>query len=142
MCVCVVSNTLSHYLKSLFLVKIFIDSSVFTMDSSLLFLLLSAIGPGIFLLNLVCRNIALRNSVLERVRAVFPTMLSKKIEGDVNEVLLCSREKESSETKCVLPSLNQEAKSLQSALCFSGTGTAGNSPHIDIAETLKGLKVL
>lgn len=81
--------------------------------------------------------------MLERVRAVFPSILSKKIEGDVNEVLVCSgREKESSDTTCVLPSLNQEAKSLQSALCFTGTGTARNSPHIDIAEILKDLKIV
>ncbi|CAF89713.1 unnamed protein product, partial [Tetraodon nigroviridis] len=45
---------------------------------------------GIFILNLVCRNLALRQSVLEHISAMFPSILSKKIEEDVNEVLLCS----------------------------------------------------
>lgn len=101
---------------------------------------LPAIGPGIFILNLVCRDSALRNSVLERLSSVFPTILSRKIEGEVNEVLLCSRGKnETSDAVRILPSLNRAAKSLQSALCSNRTGTS--SPHIDIAELLKELKV-
>lgn len=128
-------------MKKSFLFKIFHDSYVF--HSSLFFLPLSAIGPGIFILNLACRDLALRKSVLERVSAVFPSILSKKIEGDVNEVLLCSRrENETSDAACVPPSLSQAAKSLQSALCFSGTGTTNSSPHVDIAELLKDLKVV
>lgn len=96
------------------------------------------------MLNLVCRNLALRERVLERVRAVFPTTLSKKIEEDVNEVLLCSRaEKKASEAACSPPLLNQAAKSLQNKLHFDGSGTSGgSSPHIDIAESLKNLKLL
>ncbi|XP_078115744.1 eEF1A lysine and N-terminal methyltransferase [Sander vitreus] len=96
---------------------------------------------GVFILNLVCRDSALRNSVLERLSAVFPTILSRKIEGEVNEVLLCSRgENETSDAVRILPSLNRAAKSLQSALCSNRTGT-NSSPHIDIAELLKELKV-
>uniref|UniRef100_A0A3Q3VYE2 eEF1A lysine and N-terminal methyltransferase n=1 Tax=Mola mola TaxID=94237 RepID=A0A3Q3VYE2_MOLML len=98
---------------------------------------------GIFILNLVCRNLALRKSVLERINAVFPTIFSKKIEGDVNEVLLCScREKKTSDATCIPPSLTQAAKSLQSALRFNRTGTSGSSPHIDIAELLTDLKIV
>lgn len=77
----------------------------------------------------------------ERVSAVFPTILSRKIEGEVNEVLLCSRgENETLDAACILLSLNQAAKSLQSALCSNRTGN-NSSPHIDIAELLKDLKV-
>lgn len=79
--------------------------------------------------------------MLERVSAVFPTILSRKIEGEVNEVLLCSRgENEKPDAARILPPLNQAAKSLQSALCSNRTGTK-SSPHIDIAELLKELKV-
>uniref|UniRef100_A0A8C4DJ52 eEF1A lysine and N-terminal methyltransferase n=1 Tax=Dicentrarchus labrax TaxID=13489 RepID=A0A8C4DJ52_DICLA len=96
---------------------------------------------GVFILNLVCRDSVLRKSVLERVSSVFPTILSRKIEGEVNEVLLCSRgEDETQDAARILPSLNQAAKSLQSALCSNRTG-ANSSPHIDIAELLKDLKV-
>lgn len=102
----------------------------------------SLLSPrGVFILNLVCRDSVLRKSVLERVSAVFPTILSRKIEGEVNEVLLCSRGgNETSDPACILPSLNEAAKSLQSTLCSKRTGT-NSSPHIDIAELLKDLKV-
>ncbi|XP_039985558.1 eEF1A lysine and N-terminal methyltransferase [Xiphias gladius] len=96
---------------------------------------------GIFILNLVCRDSVLRKSVLQRVSSVFPSILSRKIEGEVNEVLLCSRgENETLDAARVLPSLNQAAKNLQSALCSNRTGTS-RSPHIDIVELLKDLKV-
>lgn len=81
--------------------------------------------------------------MLERVGATFPTILSKKIEEDVNEVLLCSRvEKKTSEAACSPPLLNQAAKSLQNKLHLDGSGTSSSSPHIDIAESLKNLKLL
>ncbi|XP_030289321.1 eEF1A lysine and N-terminal methyltransferase isoform X1 [Sparus aurata] len=96
---------------------------------------------GVFILNLACRNPAMRKSTLERVSAVFPNILSKKIEEEINEILLCSRgESETQGAAHILQSLNQGAKSLQSALCSSRTGT-DSSPHIDIAELLKDLKV-
>uniref|UniRef100_H3CAD5 eEF1A lysine and N-terminal methyltransferase n=1 Tax=Tetraodon nigroviridis TaxID=99883 RepID=H3CAD5_TETNG len=94
---------------------------------------------GIFILNLVCRNLALRQSVLEHISAMFPSILSKKIEEDVNEVLLCSRkEKKSAEAACSPPLLNQAAKRLQSKLLFDASGTS-SSPHIDVAKSLKNL---
>ncbi|XP_075943556.1 eEF1A lysine and N-terminal methyltransferase [Anarhichas minor] len=91
---------------------------------------------GVFILNLVCRDSVLRKSVRERVSAAFPTILSRKVEGEVNEVLLCSRG-----AARILPSLNEAAKSLQSALSSNRTGTSSSRPHIDIAELLKDLKV-
>ncbi|TMS20719.1 Methyltransferase-like protein 13 [Larimichthys crocea] len=115
----------------------FVESSILQKVSSLL------TSRGVFILNLVCRDSALRKSVSERVSAVFPTILSRKIEGEVNEVLLCCRgEKNKTPTDAdrILSSTKQSAKSLQSALCSNRTGT-NSSPHIDIAELLKDLKV-
>uniref|UniRef100_A0A8D3B3Y3 eEF1A lysine and N-terminal methyltransferase n=1 Tax=Scophthalmus maximus TaxID=52904 RepID=A0A8D3B3Y3_SCOMX len=111
-------------------------------ETSMLQKVCSLLTPrGIFMLNLVCRDSSLRQSVLQRVSAVFPSVLSRKIEGEVNEVLLCSREeKGTSDAARVLPSLNQAAKNLQRALRSDRTGTH-RSPHIDIVELLKDLKV-
>lgn len=79
--------------------------------------------------------------MLERVSKVFPTILSRKIEGEVNEVLLCSRgEKDMSSAGHILPSLKEAAKSLQNTLCSKRTET-NRSPHINIEELLKDLKV-
>ncbi|KAM7388530.1 hypothetical protein PAMP_024698 [Pampus punctatissimus] len=107
-------------------------------ETSILQKVCSLLTPkGVFMLNLVCRDSALRKSVLERVSAVFPTILSRRIEGEVNEVLLCSRgENDTSYAARILPSLTQAAKNLQSALCSNN-----RSPHIDIAELLKDLKI-
>ncbi|XP_029355693.1 eEF1A lysine and N-terminal methyltransferase isoform X2 [Echeneis naucrates] len=96
---------------------------------------------GVFILNLVCRDSVLRASVLQRVSAVFPSILSRKIDGEVNEVLLCSHgETKTSDAAQIIPSLNQAAKNLQSALSSNKTGTT-NNPHINIVELLKDLKV-
>lgn len=103
---------------------------------------LVAVEPGIFILNFACRDMALRESVLERVKALFPTTLSKKIEEDVNEVLLCSRKgTERLDAASAPPTLNQAAKSLQSALCSDRTGTS-STPHLDVAELLSDLRVI
>ncbi|XP_042371183.1 eEF1A lysine and N-terminal methyltransferase-like [Plectropomus leopardus] len=113
----------------------FVETSILQKVSNLL------TARGVFMLNLVCRDSVLRKSVLERVSAVFPSILSRKIEGEVNEVLLCTRgEKETSDAAGILQTLNQAGKSLQSALCSNRTETS-SSPHIDIAGLLKDLKV-
>lgn len=94
------------------------------------------------MLNLVCRDTVLRNSVLERVQSEFPSVLSRKIEGEVNEVLLCSHGKNEmlDASHITPPFLTQAAKHLQSALSSNRTENSP-APHIDIAELLKGLKV-
>ncbi|XP_072245966.1 eEF1A lysine and N-terminal methyltransferase isoform X1 [Leuresthes tenuis] len=93
---------------------------------------------GLFILNLVCRDPELRKSVLERVSGVFPSVLSRKIAEEINEVLLCSCGEK--DVAHILPTLSQAAKDLQSAL-YSNRTAPDRRPHIDIAELLKELKV-
>ncbi|XP_036377844.1 eEF1A lysine and N-terminal methyltransferase [Megalops cyprinoides] len=95
---------------------------------------------GIFMLNLVCRDSALRESVLGRVRGVFPRVLSRGIEEEVNEVLLCVRGggEQGEQTPVSPPALRKAAQSLQGAL--RGHGTPCN-PDIDIASLLEDLKI-
>ncbi|KAM9831570.1 eEF1A lysine and N-terminal methyltransferase [Neosynchiropus ocellatus] len=113
----------------------FLESSVLQKVHNLL------TPKGVFALNLVCRNSALRKNMLERVYNVFPTVLSRKIEGEVNEVLLCSLgESSASNPTDILSTLNLAAKDLQSSLSSNRTGS-NRPPHIDIAELLKDLKV-
>ncbi|KAM4575345.1 eEF1A lysine and N-terminal methyltransferase-like [Fundulus diaphanus] len=93
---------------------------------------------GLFMLNLVCRDPILRKTVLERVRSVFPTILSRKIAEEINEVLLCFREEK--DAAHILPSLSQAAKNFQSTLSYESTEPK-RRPHIDIAEMLKDLVI-
>ncbi|XP_077572794.1 eEF1A lysine and N-terminal methyltransferase [Stigmatopora nigra] len=91
---------------------------------------------GIFILNLVCRDPALRKDVLERVSRVFPDILSRKIDGEVNEVLLCRQSQ--SQNVGVTPSLKQAGHDLQKSLRSSST----HAPKIDIADLLKDMKMV
>ena len=45
--------------------------------------------PGIFFMNLVCRDEARRNSVTEMLRESFASVQVKKIKGEVNEIIIC-----------------------------------------------------
>ena len=94
------------------------------------------------MLNLVCRDSVLRKTVLERLRSIFSQMFSRKIAGEVNEVLLCCRGDGATEGTSSPPPLPSAAaaRSLQAALCGSAAGGAPG-PHIDISDLLKDLKV-
>lgn len=101
-------------------------------------ILLNLLLPGLFILNLVCRDPVLRTDVLERVKSVFPTVLSRKIAEEINEVLLCSREEKNAAH--ILPSSSQAAKNFQSMLSCDRTEPK-RRPLIDIAEMIKDLKL-
>lgn len=93
------------------------------------------------MLNLVCRDSALRNAVLERLQAVFPRVLYRPIEGEVNEVLLCSRAGGEQDKPNTKPrELQQAAKNLQGALQSHSLNATFN-PQIDITAMLKDLRV-
>ncbi|NWX87328.1 MET13 protein, partial [Nothoprocta pentlandii] len=44
---------------------------------------------GVFVLNLVCRDAQLKESVLATLREVFPLLYARCIDGEVNEILFC-----------------------------------------------------
>ncbi|XP_040421069.1 eEF1A lysine and N-terminal methyltransferase [Cygnus olor] len=44
---------------------------------------------GVFVLNLVCRDARLKESVLAVLREVFPLLYARRIDGEVNEILFC-----------------------------------------------------
>lgn len=44
---------------------------------------------GVFVLNLVCRDARLKESVLATLREVFPLLYARRIDEEVNEILFC-----------------------------------------------------
>ncbi|XP_062353582.1 eEF1A lysine and N-terminal methyltransferase isoform X2 [Cinclus cinclus] len=44
---------------------------------------------GVFVLNLVCRDAGLKESVLAALKDVFPLLYARSIQGEVNEILFC-----------------------------------------------------
>lgn len=96
---------------------------------------------GVFMLNLVCRDSALRQSVLERLQTVFPSVLSRPIEGEVNEVLLCSRGVGEQDKLNTIPQeLKQAGRHLQGTLQSCSQDTPF-TPQIDITAMLNDLRV-
>ncbi|XP_065113425.1 eEF1A lysine and N-terminal methyltransferase [Paramisgurnus dabryanus] len=112
-------------------------------ETSLLKKVYNLLTPrGLFMLNLACRDSSLRKSVLERVQAVFPCVLSRGIEGEVNEVLLCCKSGgDDNKPHTILAALQQTAKELQKRL-HTKTQTASCVPQIDITAMLNDLKVI
>lgn len=78
---------------------------------------------GIFILNLVCRDDKLRESVLIDLKKSFQTVVSYKLEEDVNEILYCQNVKHDAlewrkamekSVKNINDLLNKENNSLES----------------------------
>lgn len=97
---------------------------------------------GVFILNLVCRDSLLKKTLLERLKGIFPVIVSGDVEGEVNQVLVCSKgENEMPDTAHILQSLGKSGKNLQSTLTSDKTGSNCN-PHIDIADLIKEMKMV
>lgn len=92
------------------------------------------------MLNLVCRDSALRARVLGRVRDVFPCVLSRDVEGEVNEVLLCFRRggEQGERDRADPEELGKACRRLQGAL---DTSDVPHKAQIDIAALLEDLKI-
>ncbi|XP_038650887.1 eEF1A lysine and N-terminal methyltransferase [Scyliorhinus canicula] len=59
-------------------------------DGSFLQKVRNLLAPqGLFILNLVCRDSALKEKVMKAIKGVFPLIYLQKIEGEVNEILYC-----------------------------------------------------
>lgn len=90
----------------------------------------------------MCRDSLLKKTLIERLKSIFSVIISGDVEGEVNQVLLCSKGKnEMSDSTSILQSLGQAGKTLQSTLGSDKTGSNCN-PHIDIAELIKEMKIV
>ncbi|XP_078263925.1 eEF1A lysine and N-terminal methyltransferase isoform X2 [Rhinoraja longicauda] len=78
----------------------------------------SLLAPqGLFVLNLVCRDHALKEKALEVIKLVFPLVYLQKIEGEVNEILYCQL---STEHKAVSKDLLEAGLMLENDLKKTG----------------------
>lgn len=66
----------------------YVASLIVIISQNILFFL----SAGIFILNLVCRDILLRGSVLAAIKETFPVLYTQKIEGEVNEIIFCQQQ--------------------------------------------------
>ncbi|KAM6165622.1 eEF1A lysine and N-terminal methyltransferase isoform 2-T2 [Erethizon dorsatum] len=89
---------------------------------------------GVFILNLVCRDLGLKDSVLAGLRAVFPLLYVRRIEGEVNEILFCQLHPEQ---KLATPELLEMAQALERTLRKPGRGWDDTYVLSDMLKTVK-----
>ncbi|KAJ7396434.1 Methyltransferase-like protein 13 [Pitangus sulphuratus] len=91
---------------------------------------------GIFVLNLVCRDTQLKESVLATLRDVFPLLYTRRIEGEVNEILFCQP---SPQGRRDPTELGARARALERAL--REPGRPWDSSYV-LADMLQAVRIL
>uniref|UniRef100_A0A8C6VDE4 eEF1A lysine and N-terminal methyltransferase n=1 Tax=Naja naja TaxID=35670 RepID=A0A8C6VDE4_NAJNA len=89
---------------------------------------------GIFILNLVCRDIFLQGSVLAALKETFPVLYTQKIEGEVNEIIFCQQH---DKVKLSPRDLQEKAQILEKALQQPGQEWDSTYILADMLETVK-----
>lgn len=89
---------------------------------------------GVFILNLVCRDVRLKDSVLAGLKAAFPLLYVRRIEGEVNEILFCQLHPEQ---KLATPELLEMAQVLERTLRKPGQGWDDTYVLSDMLKTVK-----
>ncbi|XP_065265636.1 eEF1A lysine and N-terminal methyltransferase isoform X2 [Emys orbicularis] len=91
---------------------------------------------GVFVLNLVCRDSLLKDSVLAALKEVFPLLYARRIEGEVNEILFCQPHPEG---KLAAPELLETARTLERTL--RRPGRAWDSSYV-LSDMLKAVEIV
>uniref|UniRef100_A0A2D4IFH0 Uncharacterized protein n=1 Tax=Micrurus lemniscatus lemniscatus TaxID=129467 RepID=A0A2D4IFH0_MICLE len=92
------------------------------------------LSAGIFILNLVCRDILLQGSVLAALKETFPVLYTQKIEGEVNEIIFCQQQ---DKVKLSPRDLQEKAQILEKALQRPGQEWDSTYILADMLETIK-----
>ncbi|KAG8436673.1 hypothetical protein GDO86_007676 [Hymenochirus boettgeri] len=90
---------------------------------------------GIFILNLVCRDLALRSNVLKVLHEIFPLIYAQKIEEEVNEILFCLN----SDRNLNTTDIAENAKKLEKQL--RNPGLPWDDTY-SLADMLKSVKIV
>lgn len=91
---------------------------------------------GVFVLNLVCRDARLKESVLAILREVFPLLYARRIDGEVNEILFCQLSPESQRDPVELTVLAQALEGSMQQL-----GRSWDSSYV-LADMLQAISIL
>ncbi|NXN80288.1 MET13 protein, partial [Bombycilla garrulus] len=91
---------------------------------------------GVFMLNLVCRDTQLKESVLATLRDVFPLLYVRHIQGEVNEILFCQAGTAGRRSPA---ELGARAQALEGAL--RQPGQAWDSSYV-LADMLQAVHIL
>lgn len=99
----------------------------------------SIIGDkGLFILNLVCRDEALRDEALLQLRNAFKAVCCYKLEEDINEIIYCSNSEKYKSIVEWKKDLGAAARRLNNA---AKAQKLHNDDMLEITEFLKELKI-
>lgn len=97
------------------------------------------IGPqGFFILNLVCRNDALREDVVRNLAKVFPATRSNKMDQYLNEIIYCTNNQKFHPIDSWEKILISSAQALKAAIKVN---IAQNNDILDIQEFIQNLQL-
>ncbi|XP_048353479.1 eEF1A lysine and N-terminal methyltransferase isoform X1 [Sphaerodactylus townsendi] len=89
---------------------------------------------GIFILNLVCRDVKLKETILAALKEGFPSLYARRIEGEVNEILFCQQQ---SGHKTPPLELQKSAQVLEQALRQPGCSWDSTYVLADMLEAVQ-----
>ncbi|KAM5148382.1 eEF1A lysine and N-terminal methyltransferase isoform 2-T2 [Mantella aurantiaca] len=93
-------------------------------------------NDGVFILNLVCRDAALKRKVMSVIHEVFPLIYAQKIEDEVNEILFCCP---NPELKMNSTDLMESAKNLEKQL--KRPGVIWDETYV-LADMFKSIQIV
>lgn len=106
--------------------------------------MLVRIFTGVFILNCLCRSQSLKESVLADLKSIFPSVLAKRIQEDVNEVIFALPEGQ--EGRLDLGAEGAPPKELQTALKVMSEVEKVQHPQGEdknnLCNALTGLKIV
>ena len=94
---------------------------------------------GLFLLNFVCRNKVLRPVVIDKLKGIFPTVMSMDVEDHLNEVFICSTMRWENEKFKSL--FTKAADSLNRRVAAKKSKSDDKDEWMDVADFMKFLKI-
>lgn len=99
----------------------------------------SIIGDrGLFILNLVCRDEALRANALESLKKVFPSLCTYKLDEDINEVVYCTNNEKLTNLKNWKKFLSSSGRNLNAAV---KTTKLNHEDMLDVTDFMNELKL-
>ncbi|KAH8381067.1 hypothetical protein KR200_010522 [Drosophila serrata] len=97
------------------------------------------IGPkGVFMLNLVCRDEALRSEAIDKLHKAFPAVCTYKLDEDINEIVYCANDVKYKTVEHWKKSLGTAGRALNSAVRET---KLASEDALEVAEFLGELKV-
>ena len=97
---------------------------------------------GVFILNLICRNTALRNEVISDLHAVFPELYNIRIEGEVNEIVIALPQPRYQDTKSADSLRTLFQSSVMKLQKLAKSQSHSWDPSLDLCQLVQNVQIV